>query len=61
VRLPERARYALVVYPDNTIGCIPLGDVEDAIAKRGAVVIGREFERVTPKPIAQPEGEDDGA
>jgi hypothetical protein len=38
---PEPARFALVVYPDNMIGCVFLHAIEDAV-KRGAIVFARE-------------------
>lgn len=38
-------KYALVSWPDAGLGVIPLADLDDAIAHRGALVIVREFER----------------
>jgi len=42
-RAPEQPRWALVVYDDNSMGCIPLEDVPTAITRR-ALVIAREDE-----------------
>jgi hypothetical protein len=40
-RPPEHPRFALVVWPNNTIGCLFLAAVPDAVA-RGALVFARE-------------------
>lgn len=39
---PETPRFALVVWPDDSIGCIPLEGVEMAVTHRQAIVIARE-------------------
>jgi hypothetical protein len=48
----RQPRFALVAYPDNTIGCIFLAALDDAIAK-GAFVFAREFE---PEPAPERPG-----
>jgi hypothetical protein len=50
----ERPRYALVVWPDNYIGCIPLWQVDEDVEKRGAIVIGREDSACMPGQDIEP-------
>lgn len=67
MRPPEHPRFALVAWPDDTIGCLFLSVIDDAVA-RGASVFAREFDRVPDvplnmqqNPIRHDDGDEDGA
>jgi hypothetical protein len=47
----EQPQYALVTYPNNTIGCVPFGEhLDEAVAKHGAIVFAREDAELCVRP-----------